>query len=84
MQKRPLRCPQCGSSDTQFIVAAFIAAPVRRFFGHLTKHNIRRKEVRVSGVDWDHAMFMCSDCGWVSRPDSDTPPEPKPGRLMTF
>jgi len=63
-QMQPIVCPECGGDNLRFMVDAILLAPVREFYGKLTRTNLRSKEVRLVGVNWDHASFICPECGW--------------------
>jgi hypothetical protein len=47
-------------------VMATVSAP-GEFFGNLTKANIRRKDVYLSGVNWETANFICTneECRYI-------------------
>ena len=67
---QPIICPECGGDNLRFMVDAILVAPVREFYCNLVKASLRRKEVRLSGVDWDRATFICPECGWSTHQDS--------------
>lgn len=60
-----MKCEHCGSA-TRMQVLVVISAPgyLNRI---LSKQNLRRKDVRLKGVLWETADFICtnSECGKV-------------------
>lgn len=46
-------------------VQATISAP-SSMYSNLTKSNLRKKEVHLTGVNWETADFMCNSCGHMT------------------
>ncbi len=59
-------CKKCGSSNILVIAEVTISMPVNNFH-NLTKKAISSRGVRLWGVDWEKASFVCGNCFYTKR-----------------
>lgn len=67
-------CPKCGQDNIEIMVDVMMVIP-SRMENRLSKTSLRSKDVKIQGVNWPRATYICNTegCHWVHswrRPES--------------
>lgn len=57
-----MTCPKCKiTNNIDVMVDITVSIPAEKY-RHLSKRDIRLKDIRLWGADWDHCSFICPQC----------------------